>query len=227
MTSIYQYDREDETWASSTAELDELWRQRVKNDYLRLLLTDKEPEAIVETLTERYDNLERRINELNTEDVFQFFMNAFAQSIEPHTAYLSARTSENFEISMKLSLEGIGALLGRENEYTLISSVVPGGPADQDGRLAAGDRITAVGQGNDGKMVDVIGWRVDDVVDLIRGPKDTVVRLEVLPEDVSVSGPTSLIEIVRNEVKLEEQAAKSEIIEMPVEGTDDKVSRSA
>jgi len=220
---FYEYDREDETWVSSTSELDELWRQRVKNDYLRLLLTDKESEAIVETLTERYDNLERRITELNTEDVFTFFMNAFAQSIEPHTAYLSARTSKNFEISMKLSLEGIGALLGRENEYTLISSVVPGGPADKDGRLAAGDRITAVGQGNDGKMVDVIGWRVDDVVDLIRGPKDTIVRLEVLPEDVSVSGPTSLIEIVRNEVKLEEQAAKSEIIEMPVEGSEDKV----
>lgn len=218
----YQFDREDEPWVSTPQELDELWRKRVKNDYLRLLLTDKEPDAIVETLTERYDNLERRINELNTEDVFQFFMNAFAQSIEPHTAYLSARNSENFEISMKLSLEGIGALLGRENEYTLISSVVPGGPADQDGRLKAGDRITAVGQGNDGKMVDVIGWRVDDVVDLIRGPKDTVVRLEVLPEDVSVSGPTTIIDIVRNEVKLEEQAAQSEIIEVPIEGADGK-----
>jgi len=216
----YEFDREDEPWATSTEELDEIWRQRVKNDYLRLLLTDKEPEAIVETLTERYDNLERRINELNTEDVFQFFMNAFATSIEPHTAYLSARTSENFEISMSLSLEGIGALLGRENEYTVISSVVPGGPADQDGRLKAGDRITAVGQGNDGKLVDVIGWRVDDVVDLIRGPKDTVVRLEVLPEDVSVSGPTSVIDIVRNEVKLEEQAAQSEVIEVPVPGSD-------
>jgi len=222
---FYQYDREDETWVATTAELDELWRKRVKNDYLRLLLTDKEADAIVETLTERYDNLERRINELNTEDVFQFFMNAFAQSIEPHTAYLSARTSENFEISMKLSLEGIGALLGRENEYTLISSVVPGGPADQDGRLKAGDRITAVGQGNDGKMVDVIGWRVDDVVDLIRGPKDTVVRLEVLPEDASVSGPTTMIDIVRNEVKLEEQAAQSEIIEMPVEGSEGKTMK--
>jgi carboxyl-terminal processing protease len=219
----YQYDREDEPWAVSTAELDELWRQRVKNDYLRLLLTDKEPEAIVETLTERYDNLDRRINELNTEDVFQFFMNAFAQSIEPHTAYLSPRNSENFEISMRLSLEGIGALLGRENEYTTISSVVPGGPADQDGRLKAGDRITAVGQGNDGKMVDVIGWRIDDVVDLIRGPKDTVVRLDVLPEDVSVSTPPDLIEIVRNEVKLEEQAAKSEVIEIPVEGSEGAV----
>ena len=221
----YQFDREDEPWANDKAELDELWRQRVKNDYLRLKLTDKEADAIVETLTERYGNLERRIRELNNEDVFQFFMNAFAQSIEPHTAYLSPRTSENFEISMKLSLEGIGALLGRENEYTLISRVVPGGPADQDGRLQAGDRITAVGQGADGKMVDVIGWRIDDVVDLIRGPKDTVVRLEVLPEDASISGPTTVVDIVRNEVKLEEQAAQSEIIEIPLDGTDGQVMK--
>ena len=219
----YQYDREGEPWAGETAELDELWRMRVKNDYLRLKLTDKEDEAIVETLTERYDNLERRINELNAEDVFQFFMNAFAQSIEPHTAYLSPRNSANFEISMKLSLEGIGALLGRENEYTTISRVVPGGPASKDGRLKAGDRITGVGQGQDGKMVDVIGWRVDDVVDLIRGPKDTLVRLEVLPEDASISGPTQVIDIVRNEVKLEEQAAKSSVIEIPVEGSESEV----
>jgi carboxyl-terminal processing protease len=223
----YPFDREDADWAQTTEELDELWRFRVKNDYLRLKLTDKEEAAIVETLSERYDNLERRINELNTEDVFQFFMNAFAQSIEPHTAYLSPRTSANFEISMKLSLEGIGALLGRESEYTTISRVVAGGPAAQDGRLKAGDRITAVGQGREGKMVDVIGWRIDDVVDLIRGPKDTVVRLDVLPEDVSISGPTSVIDIVRNEVKLEEQAAKSEIIEMPVDssvgGSDNEV----
>ncbi len=197
-----------------------MWRLRVKNDYLRLKLTDKEDAAIVETMTERYDNLERRINELDTQDVFQFFINAFAQSIEPHTAYLSPRTSANFEISMKLSLEGIGALLGRQSEYTTISRVVAGGPAAQDGRLKAGDRITAVGQGRKGKMVDVIGWRVDDVVDLIRGPKDTVVRLEILPEDVSIGGLTSVIDIVRNEVRLEEQAAKSEIIELPVKNSE-------
>ncbi len=217
----YQFDRSEAPWAESMAELDEIWRKRVKNDYLRLKLTDKEDTKIVETLDERYDNMERRINELKADDVFQFFMNAFAQSIEPHTSYLSPRTSENFEISMKLSLEGIGALLSRQSEYTTIASVVPGGPADQDGRLKAGDRITAVGQGKDGKMVDVIGWRVDDVVELIRGPKDTVVRLDVLPEDASVSTPPTSIEIVRNEVKLEEQAAKSNIIEVPVEGTDE------
>lgn len=216
----YHFNREDAEWAANSVELDEIWRRRVKNDYLRLKLTDKEPEAIVETLLERYDNLDRRISELNSEDVFQFFMNAFAQSIEPHTAYLSARNSENFEISMRLSLEGIGALLGRESEYTTISRVVAGGPASKDGRLQAGDRIVGVGQGQDGKMVDVIGWRVDDVVDLIRGPKHTVVRLQVLPEELSIGDPPNVIDIVRDEVKLEEQAAQSEIVEAPVIGED-------
>jgi carboxyl-terminal processing protease len=211
---VYVYDRSDSDWAQTRAELDEIWRKRVKNDYLRLKLAGKEAEDIVKLLDERYTNLDRRITELNSEDIFQLFMNAFAQAIEPHTAYLSPRSSENFEISMKLSLEGIGALLGRENEYTSIASVVAGGPADQDGRLQAGDRVVAVGQGSSGKMVDVVGWRVDNVVDLIRGPKDTVVRLEVLPKDEGVGGPSKVIDIVRNEVKLEEQAAKSEIIEV-------------
>jgi carboxyl-terminal processing protease len=215
---IYAWDRSEIKWAETEKELDEFWRQRVKNDYLRLRLADKEDEAIIETLDDRYKNLDRRISELNSDDIFQFFMNAFAQSIEPHTAYMSPRSSENFEISMRLSLEGIGALLGRENEYTSIASVVPGGPADKEGSLKAGDRVTAVGQGHEGKMQDVIGWRVDDVVDLIRGPKHTIVRLEVLHEDTGIDGPVTIIEIVRDEVKLEEQAAKSRIIEVPGEG---------
>ncbi|MGA9572789.1 MAG: carboxy terminal-processing peptidase [Lysobacterales bacterium] len=211
----YLWDRSDAKWAKSEAELNEFWRERVKNDYLRLRLTDKDDEAIVETLDDRYENLERRISELNSDDIFQFFMNAFAQSIEPHTAYMSPRSSENFEISMRLSLEGIGALLGRENEYTSIASVVPGGPADKQGGLKAGDKVLAVGQGKDGKMQDVVGWRVDDVVDLIRGAKHTIVRIEVLHEDTGVDGPPETIEIVRDEVKLEEQAAKSRVIEVP------------
>ena len=213
----YTWDREDIKWAKSEAELDEFWRQRVKNDYLRLRLTDKDDEAIIETLNDRYENLDRRITELNSDDIFQFFMNAFAQSIEPHTAYMSPRSSENFEISMRLSLEGIGALLGRENEYTSIASVVPGGPADKQGQLKAGDKVLSVGQGKDGKMQDVVGWRVDDVVEKIRGAKHTIVRLEVLHEDTGPEGPTEIIEIVRDEVKLEEQAAKSRIIEVPGE----------
>jgi len=216
----YAWDRSEVKWAESTAQLDEFWRQRVKNDFLRLRLTGKEDVDIIETLDNRYKNLDRRITELNSDDIFQFFMNAYAQSIEPHTAYMSPRSSANFEISMRLSLEGIGALLGRENEYTNIASVVPGGPADQDGRLRAGHRVIGVAQGLEGKMVDVIGWRVDDVVDLIRGPKHTVVRLEVFHEDTGPGGPVTIIDIVRDEVKLEEQAAKSRIIEVP--GGDDK-----
>jgi len=214
---IYLWDRTDVKWAENVAGLDEFWRHRVKNDFLRLRLAGKEDEDIIETLDDRYKNLDRRITELDSDDIFQFFMNAFAQSIEPHTAYMSPRSSENFEISMRLSLEGIGALLGRENEYTSIARVVPGGPADKDGRLKAGDRITAVGQGREGKMEDVIGWRIDDVVDRIRGAKLTVVRLEVLPEEAGIDGQTTIIDIVRDEVKLEEQAAKSRIIEIPGE----------
>jgi carboxyl-terminal processing protease len=214
----YTWDRSEIQWAKTEAKLDEFWRQRVKNDFLRLRLADKEDEDIIETLNDRYKNLDRRISELNSDDIFQFFMNAFAQSIEPHTAYMSPRSSENFEISMRLSLEGIGALLGRENEYTSIASIVPGGPADKEGNLKAGDRVTAVGQGQAGKLQDVIGWRVDDVVDLIRGAKHTMVRLEVIHEDTGVNGPRTIIEIVRDEVKLEEQAAKSRIIEVPGKG---------
>ncbi len=214
----YQYDRSDAEWLETTAQLDDYWRKRVKNDYLRLKLAKKDHEEAIELLDERYVNLDRRVTELNSDDIFNFFMNAFAQAIEPHTAYLSPRGSDNFEISMKLSLEGIGALLGRESEYTRIARVVPGGPADQDGRLKAGDRVVSVGQGAEGKMVDVVGWRVDDVVDLIRGPKDSVVRIEVLPEDVGLEGPSTVIDIVRNEVKLEEQAASSRVIEVPQDG---------
>jgi len=184
----YEWDRSETQWSESVAELDEFWRQRVKNDFLRLRLAGKEDEAIIETLDDRYKNLDRRISELNSDDIFQFFMNAFAQSIEPHTAYMSPRSSENFEISMRLSLEGIGALLGRENEYTSIASVVPGGPADKEGSLQAGDRVTAVGQGRDGH------------------------------EDTGTDGPMTIIEIVRDEGKLEEQAAKSRIIEVPGDG---------
>lgn len=210
----YQFDRTELPWAADREELDEIWRKRVKNDWLLLKLADQEDVDIVETLTQRYTNLNRRISEFNSEDVFQFFMNAYTRSIEPHSAYMSPRSVDNFEISMRLSLDGIGAMLQRETEYTTIMEIVPGGPADLDGRLQPGDRILAVAQDED-EMVEVIGWRLDDVVALIRGERDTRVRLRVLPAETGLSGPTREIEIVRDRVRLEEQAASRDILEIP------------
>ncbi len=210
----YRFDRTEAPWAEDRDELGEIWRQRVKNDWLRLRLADQEDEDIVETLTDRYTNLGRRISEFNSQDVFQFFMNAYTRSIEPHSAYMSPRSVDNFEISMRLSLDGIGAMLQRETEYTTVMEIVPGGPADLDGRLQPGDRIIGVAQGDD-EMVDVVGWRLDDVVQLIRGERETVVRLEVLPADTALTGASTVIDIERNEVRLEEQAAKRDLIEVP------------
>jgi carboxyl-terminal processing protease len=211
----YRFDRKEAPWAASKSELDELWRKRVKNDMLRLKLAGKELPAIRDTLAKRYANFEERVREISAEDLFQSFMNAYASSIEPHTAYMNPRTTENFNISMRLSLEGIGAVLQRDDEeFTVIRSIVPGGPADMSGRLKVGDRIVGVGQGKSGAVTDVIGWRIDDVVDLIRGPKDSYVRLDVLPAEASPDGKHEVVTIARQKVKLEEQAAKQSIIEV-------------
>jgi len=209
----YAFDRSELPWAETPTELDELWRKRVKNDWLGLKLAEREVDDIRETLAGRYRNIGKRVREFNSEDVFQFFMNAYASAIEPHSSYMSPRLAENFEISMKLSLDGIGALLSSQNEYTEVEEIVPGGPADLDGRLKAGDRIVGVAQGDE-DMVDVVGWRLDDVVDLIRGERETVVRLEILPAESGVKGPAEIIDIVRNEVKLEAQAAQASVEEV-------------
>lgn len=210
----YFFDRREMQWSKSKAELDELWRKRVKNDFLSLLLAEKPEDEIRDTLGKRYNRLKTSTFQLDSNDVFQTFINAYTTSIEPHTSYFSPRTSENFDISMHLSLEGIGAVLRAETDYTTVQKVVPGGPADLGGQLHAEDKIVGVGQKEDGKIVDVIGWRLDDVVDLIRGPKDTVVRLEILPGGTGSEGPYKIINIVRDKIKLEEQAAKSSVIEL-------------
>lgn len=207
----YRYDRRDVEWAQSREQLDDVWRKRVKNDVLNLRLTGKDDADIVDTLRKRYQRLKRRTTQLNADDVFQFFVNAYVSTVEPHTAYFSPRTSENFKIRMSLSLEGIGAVLQTENDYTEVRSVVPGGPADKSEQLKSGDRIVGVGQDVDGAMVDVIGWRLDDVVDLIRGPKDTVLRLDILPKDAGPEGPIENITLTRNRIKLDEQAAQKSI----------------
>ena len=211
----YNYDREKATWAKTPAELDDLWRKRVKNDWLRLKLAGKKDDEIRKTLDKRYATYADRVRQINSEDAFQTFMNAYATAIEPHTNYLGPRASENFDIAMRLSLEGIGAVLQRDDEYTAIREIVPGGPASLSGKLKVGDRIVGVGQGANGPITDVIGWRLDDVVDMIRGQKDTVVRLEVLPADSGPDGKHELLSLVRKKVSIEEQAAKKSVIELP------------
>lgn len=208
-----ELDREDAAWAKSTAELDEQWRKRVKNDWLRLRLNGKADDEIRKTLDRRYKSFGDRVRELDGEDVFQTFMNAYATAIEPHTGYLGPRTAENFNIQMKLSLEGIGAVLMKQDDYTTVRSVVKGGPAGRQGIVKIGDRIVGVGQGEKGPMQDVIGWRVDDVVELIRGPKGTTVALDVIPADAPEDSKPVHVKIVRDTVQLEEQAAKKSVIE--------------
>ncbi|MGV7207447.1 carboxy terminal-processing peptidase [Oxalobacteraceae bacterium A2-2] len=210
----YQYDREKADWAKSDAEIKELWRKRVKNDWLRLKLAGKDDKAIRQTLDKRYENYQSRSRKLNNEDVFQIFMNAYAMSIEPHTNYLGPRASDNFEIAMRLSLEGIGCVLQTRDEYTVIREVVPGSPAGLSGKVKVGDRILAVGQGAKGNMTDVLGWRLDDVVELIRGPKDSTVRLDILPADAGPDGKHTSVALVRKKISMEEQSAKKSILEV-------------
>ena len=210
----FDFERKDAPWPKTTAELDELWRKRVKNDILSLKLAGKPQKEIGDTLKNRYNGLYRRTAQLNSEDVFQTLINAYTTSIDPHTSYFSPRTSENFKIRMSLSLEGIGAVLQSDNELTVVREVVTGGPAEMSGKLHADDRIVGIGQDDKGPVVDVIGWRLDDVVDLIRGPKNSVVRLQVLPKGTALGGPTTMVAITRNTIQLDEQAAKGSVLEV-------------
>ena len=208
----FKFDRSESPWAKSNAELDGVWRQRVKNDLLVQRLAGKELKDGVELLTKRYERIGRRVQQLNNNDVFQFFMNALGRTIEPHTAYMSPRSSENFRIRMSLSLEGIGAALQTENEQTVVRRIITGGPADLNKKLKVDDRVIGVGQG-DQEIVDVISWRLEDVVDLIRGPKGSTVRLQVRSKGAGASAPTRIVDIVRDKVKLEEQAAKKSVLD--------------
>ncbi len=210
--AIWRYEREDAPWATDSAELDALWEKYVKNDWLRLKLAGRTADEIRSTLDKRYAQLSTRVNQLKPDDAFETFMNAYAESIDPHTSYMSPRSAENFNMSMRLSLEGIGAVLQSQDDYVVVRTLVPGGPAAMTGKLSVGDRIVAVGQG-DGPMVDVMGWRIDDVVQLVRGAKGTTVRLDTIPAASGIDGEHRIIKIVRDRVKLEQQAARRQVIE--------------
>jgi len=208
----YRFDRQNSAWTADKEEMNELWRKKVKSDILGLKLKDKPLDEIRSTLQKRYAGIQRRTRQMDSDDVFQVFINSYTLSLEPHTSYMSPRVSENFDISMRLSLEGIGAVLKIENEYTVVQRTVVGGPAALSGQINPGDRIVGVGQDDEGEMEDVIGWRLQDVVDLIRGAKGTTVRLQLLPEDEGSAGRSKTVTLVRNEIKLEDQAARKFVI---------------
>ncbi|WP_305370754.1 carboxy terminal-processing peptidase [Photobacterium leiognathi] len=201
-------DRSELEWPKDQAELDEIWRKRVKYDALNLKLAGKNWKEIQETLGKRYNNAVKRLTQTHSEDVFQLYMNAFSREVDPHTSYLSPRNAEQFQSEMNLSLEGIGAVLQVKDDYTTIQSLVAGGPAAGSKKLAAGDRIIGVGQEGE-KIVDIIGWRLDDVVQLIKGPKGSKVILDILPEGKNSKSYT--VTIVRDKIRLEDRAVKSEV----------------
>ncbi|MGM0481307.1 MAG: carboxy terminal-processing peptidase [Pseudomonadota bacterium] len=216
----YYYDREEAEWPATEAALNELWQSRVKYDALNLKLAGKEWNEIVETLGKRYNSALNRLTNSKSEDVFQTLLNAFARSVEAHTSYLSPQNSERFRQNMNLELEGIGAVLQSEYDYTVIRSLVPGGPADKTDELSPEDKIIAVGQGDaeDGEdFVDIIGMRLDDVVELIKGPKGSTVRLQVLEASQGAGGTPKVVEITRDKVKLEDREAKAEV-KVPEDG---------
>jgi len=216
----YIFDREELPWLETSEQLDELWRKRVKNDALSLALADKNWEETQEVLEKRYSRFLKRMDQVKSDDVFETFMNAFAHTLDPHSSYLSPRNSEEYRIQMSLSYFGIGASLQIEDDYVMVINIIPGGPAAIDGVLQPKDRITAVAQGEDGELVDVVGWRLDDVVQLIRGEAETVVRLQIRPAGGLPGAEEKVLSLTRNQVKLEEQAAKSEIITVPRDGRD-------
>lgn len=220
---VYVFDRREEDWFSSKEDLNAYWDKKIRYETLNLKLAGKEEKQSEETITKRYTNFRTQMEKQRSEDVFQLYMNSLTEAVEPHTSYFSPKTAESFKISMSNSLEGIGATLRTDGEYTKIVEVVKGGPADKSKLVFKEDRIVAVGQGESGEMEDVIGWRIDDVVSKIRGPKGTTVRLEILPAEAPTGGPTKIIKIVRDKVKLEEQSAKSEVIQIKEGGKTYKI----
>ena len=217
----YQFERDKKAWPTSEAQVRDLWRKRVKNDWLRLKLAGKNDGNIAEILDKRYDGFRKRLGRVTGADAFQTYMNAYTTAIEPHTNYLAPRAAEDFDISMRLSLVGIGAVLTESDDLVTIRELVPGGPASLSGQLKIGDHIAGVAQGEGGVMTDVQGSRLDDTVALIRGAPDSVVVLDIIPADAGPDGKHKLVTLIRKTISLEQQAAKSSVRSV----TDGKASR--
>jgi carboxyl-terminal processing protease len=210
---FYESDREKEPWAKSSQELDGVWTKIIKNQALSLRLAGKKPEEIHSTIKSRYDRFMKSVKQTNGEDVFSIYMNATTEAYDPHTNYFSPSDQDRFNVDMSQSLEGIGARLQADNDYTKVSEIIPGGPADKSKLIHPNDRIIAVAQGETGEWVDVVGWRLDDAVKLIKGPKGTQVRLQILPAETGINGPSVTISLIRDKIKLEDQTAKKKVYE--------------
>ena len=217
-----EIDRENSAWPASEEQLDDLWRRRLKANVLSMKLNGKDLEEIQSVLTKRYKNRLKQTRLIRSEDAFQVYMNAFASTYDPHTSYLSPRTSETFNINMSLSLEGIGAVLRTSDDYTEVVSLVTAGPADKSGQIEPADRIVSVGQGERGELIDVVGWRLDDVVELVRGPKGSIVRLEIQPSEGEYT-ELKEIRMVREAVQLEEQSAQKRVLTITDAGRERKI----
>jgi carboxyl-terminal processing protease len=211
LNESFDFDRQHATWPTTQAEMNELWRKRVKNEALSLMLTNKTWPEVADTLTKRYDRILKRLDQITSEDVFENLMNAYARTFDPHSSYFSPHNSEEYRIQMSLNYEGIGASLEQVDDYVTIQKVIEGGPAAVAGTLNPKDRITGVAQGKDGSITDVVGWRLDDVVQLIRGKAGTTVRLQVLPAGAAPGSAEKMLPFVRNKVTLENQAAHKQV----------------
>ena len=207
----YVYDREKMPWVSSVSELDQIWKKRVKYELVNLKIAGTDDSKNVETLNKRYLSLKTQSSKFNNQDVFQILMNSFTEAIDPHTNYFNPRNAETFNVEMSRSIEGIGATLQLENEVTKIVSLVPGGPAFKSKQINAGDRIVGVAQGINGEFEDIVGWRIDNAVSKIKGPKGTTVKLKIIPSGQELSSKPIIITLVREKVNLVDQSAKKSV----------------
>ena len=206
-----QIDRKDQSWPATEAQLHELWRKTVKNDWLRLKLAGQDDAHISKVLDKRYDTVAKRIGKINSADAFQVFMNAYTTAIDPHTNYLGPRAAQDFDIAMRLSLVGIGAVLSDIDGYATIRELVAGGPASLSGQLKVGDRIVGVAQGAAGAIEDVVGWRLDDTVALIRGAVDSTLKLDILPVDKGPDATNKTVVLIRKTITMQDLAAKAKV----------------
>jgi len=213
-------DRDQTPWANSQAELDDYWRKRLKNEILSMKLDGTKQDEVVTSLKKRYKRAKRNLEQFQSEDVFQIFMNSLSECFDPHTSYFSPKNFDDFKIQMSQAYSGIGARLTTEEDYTVVKEIIAGGPASKSNALHEDDKILGVSQEKQGEIVDVVGWRIDDVVQLIRGEKETIVRLQIRKAGSMPGAPPDTITLVRDKVKLEDRSAEGKIIKITQENRD-------